>query len=258
MPREFYLYNEIANSDEGWFGPEDVTTPSMLNDALSECEPGDVFNLYVNSPGGSVFAAVAMCAMIDRARAKGVTVEAYIDGMAASAASFLIMAADAVHAYKSSFLMIHKPWSFCIGNANDMHKEADTLDKLEKDSLYPLYMRKAKISQKDLQDYLDRETWLGASEMEEMFEIDVIEESKEVKQFSADVFAKYHYHAPEALVADTTPADEDGADSDDQELPFPDPPEKSGEEKDNKVDAKARERPKKGYYQELNNQIDCI
>lgn len=272
MVREFCLYNEIANSEGGMFGPESVTTPAMLNEALSECEKGDAFNLYVNSPGGSVFAGVAMCAMIDRARAKGVTVNAYIDGIAASAASFLVMACDNIKAYESSFMMVHKPWSFVIGNANDLRKEADTLEKLEEDSLLPLYMRKAKVSADEVGSLLTGENWLGSTEMAEIFEIDVINEEKKVEQFAAEMFEKYHYHAPDEVIRNenggwfnTETSMEmtiripfaENSDADDFQMEDPD---NNSEES---IQAKARERPvdekpDEAYYQKLKNQVDCI
>ena len=233
MEREFCLYNEIASNEESFWGPADVTTPPMLNEALSECEKGDVFNLYINSPGGSVFAAIAMSAMIDRAREKGIEVNAYIDGVAASAASFLVMACDSVKAYDSSFMMMHKPWSFCAGNAEDMRKEAETLDNLEYSSLIPMYMRKAKVSEEEISVILENETWLNSSQMADTFDIEKIEGEKDVKQFDEGVFEKYGYHAPKELIARA------------RERPEP-------------VIEEAPQGVEESYYQNLKNQIDCI
>ena len=95
---EVYIYDEIVQEhDTDWDGVEHGFTPDDLAEPLHEASPGDVVNIYVNSPGGSVFAAVAMTSEIRRAIQRGVNVNAYVDGIAASAASFLVMACDSVN-----------------------------------------------------------------------------------------------------------------------------------------------------------------
>ena len=114
-----YLYDMIVNSDveaEYWGG----VSPQAFIKALNEITAPTI-HLRVNSPGGSVFAARAIEQAI---REHSSTIIAHVDGLAASAASFLIMAADSVEMAPGSFIMIHKAWTFAYGNADDMIKTA--------------------------------------------------------------------------------------------------------------------------------------
>ena len=121
-----YLYDMIVNSDDEaeWWGG---VSPQSFVKALNEITAGTI-HLRVNSPGGSVFAARAMEQAIREHKSKIVV---HIDGLAASAASFLIMAADEIHMAPGSFLMIHKAWTMMFGNADDLRKEAGLLDQID-------------------------------------------------------------------------------------------------------------------------------
>lgn len=200
---EVYIYDEIVQ--EHWtdyegrecgFTPEDLAEP--LHDALD----GDTVNLYVNSPGGSVFAAVAMTSEIRRAIQRGVNVNAYVDGIAASAASFLIMACDTVNMYQGTMLMLHKPMSICIGNADDMMKTAEDLEAIQEGTCMPLYRSKLKASEDELVALVANETWLSAGKAAEIFNISIIDEQKDVRDsIDANVIAKYGYtNVPKQLL----------------------------------------------------------
>lgn len=217
MEHEINIYEEIV-SEEGWFS--EVMTPKKFADQINAAEKGDTVKVYFNSPGGSVFAAAAMASMIDRARQKGVTVEAHIDGIAASAASMLAMACDSIHAYETSFMMIHKPWSFAVGNSDDFLKEAENLEKIEQETLMPLYNRKSQIEEADLKAMIEAETWLSSSEMAETFGVIIDDGNKAVDSIPADKLARFR-NTPKQLI------------NNNREVP----PE---------------------YYTHLRNQIDCI
>mgnify|MGYP000732902780 CR=1 FL=1 len=121
-----YLYDMIVDSDieaEWWGGVSPQAFIKELNGISAK-----TIHLRVNSPGGSVFAARAIEQAI---REHSATVIAHIDGIAASAASFLIMAADHVEMAPGSFLMIHKAWTYAYGNADDMLKTAEMLDQID-------------------------------------------------------------------------------------------------------------------------------
>lgn len=204
---ELYLYDEIVSEKyPGYDGELVGFTPNDLSDVLHGAESGDTVNLFVNSPGGSVFAAVAMTSEIKRARSKGITVDAYVDGIAASAASFLIMACDTVHMYNGSMLMVHKPWNFCIGNANDFLKAAEELETIENSTCMPIYRDKLRGDEEELRALLANETWLSAKQSAEIFDIVLIDESKDVKSVMTDsVIAKFHYHnTPDDLIVRNT------------------------------------------------------
>ena len=146
-------------------------------------------NIYINSGGGSVFAADAMTAMLQRVKDKGVKVHAYIDGLCASAATFIAMVADEIHVYRNSIMMIHKPIGAVYGNATEMRKMINTLDVIES-SMLNLYEHKAKV---------DRETWLDADGISENFYVTLIDGEKKVAG-CADL-SKCGYNIPAEFAA---------------------------------------------------------
>lgn len=149
-----YLYDYIV-ADDIWGG---VSATTFVQ-ALAGITAGTV-HLRVNSPGGDVFAARAMEAAIRGHAAKFVV---HIDGLAASAASFLIMAADEIEIADGGFVMIHKAWTGLWGNANDLRAEADLLDKID-GTLVTTYATRTGQSAADIAAWMDAETWLTADE----------------------------------------------------------------------------------------------
>ncbi|MGP4107389.1 head maturation protease, ClpP-related [Virgibacillus sp. L01] len=87
----------------------------------------EVINLYINSPGGAVFEGVAIGNMLKRHSAH---VNGYVDALAASIASVILMAANTIHMPKNAMLMIHNALNFVIGNATELRKAADDLDRI--------------------------------------------------------------------------------------------------------------------------------
>ncbi|WP_035626943.1 head maturation protease, ClpP-related [Herminiimonas sp. CN] len=116
--------------------------------------------LHINSPGGDVFAARAMVATI---AAHPSNITAHIDGMAASAASYVAMACDSVVMQDGSMLMIHNAWTFAMGNASDLRSTADLLDKVD-GSIVNDYARKTGLPSDEIVALMDAETWMTASE----------------------------------------------------------------------------------------------
>ena len=125
---ELILYGTIG-SDEYW---DDISDKAFKQDIENL---GDVENiiLHINSPGGSVFSAVAIANTLKNHKAK---VVANIDGLAASAATIITSACDAVRMPKNALFMIHNPMTFAYGNNQDIKKTADLLDKV-KDLMNP-------------------------------------------------------------------------------------------------------------------------
>lgn len=193
METKFYLYSEI-NTPSPW--GDGTVSANDLKEATKDLKQGDELNIYVNSPGGSVFEAVAMTAQLKRLRHAGVTVSAYIDGLAASAASFLIMAAHNVYVYNTSMLMIHKPMGFCFGNAAEMLDTAEMLEQVESATMMPLYNRFSKVEESELKDMIAAETWMDAKQMCETFDFCWIDEDKKVSNVSSKLFGMYK-HVPE-------------------------------------------------------------
>ena len=170
---ELLLYGPI--SEESWWGDE-VSSKQFADDLKAL---GNITKLTVriNSGGGDVFAGQAIYSIIKNHPAK---VTVYVDGLAASIASVIAMAGDTVIMPRNAMMMIHNPWTFTAGNANELRKVAEDLDKI-RESLIAAYQGKASDMQREkLIELLDAETWLTADEALEYGFIDEIDDQKQV------------------------------------------------------------------------------
>lgn len=153
-----YLYDAIVGTDaeaEYWGGVSAETLVKTIRGIKSP-----VINLRVNSPGGDVFAGRA----IEQAlRDSPATVTAYVDGYAASAASFLVMAADRLVIAKGGFLMIHKAWTIAVGNSEDLKAQAALLDKID-GTLAETYAARSGMDVEGVLEMMAAETWFTADE----------------------------------------------------------------------------------------------
>lgn len=155
-----YLYDMIVSSDEeaDWFGG--VSAESFV--AALKGMSGPVA-LRINSPGGDVFGArVMQQAMAEYPDA----ITAHVDGLAASAATFLTSAADRTVMAEGSMLMVHKAWSIALGNADDFMHQAGILEKLDA-TIAQTYTGAAESRGKEPADFaqmMTDETWLSAAE----------------------------------------------------------------------------------------------
>ena len=141
--------------DIGAFG---VSAKSFLNDLASA--QGDSVRVEINSPGGDVFAGLAI---YNGLRNSGKKVNVRVLGLAASAASLVAMAGDTIEMPENSFMMVHNPWGFAMGGASDMRDTADMLDKLGV-SLASTYAKRTGKSAEEIAALLDAETWMSAAE----------------------------------------------------------------------------------------------
>ena len=177
---ELYVYGEIIGGSDKW-DESDVVFDDFKN-KLSEMEDNSTLDVYVNSPGGSVFTTQGIVAALRRAKDRGISVNAYIDGIGASCASWLPMVADNIYVYPQSIMMIHKPMSIAFGNSDQMKKEIDILDKIENDVIIPLYMEKAKdgITEEFLREKMSEETWFTANEINDLFNVTMLSEERKI------------------------------------------------------------------------------
>lgn len=131
-------------------------------DFIAALKPHKGKNLtcLINSPGGSVFDALAMYNVL---RANGGTVTTKVLGVAASAASLVAMAGDKIIMPENTFMMIHNPWAFAAGNAEELRDFADTLDTIGS-SLTKTYVARTGLPEEEVKALLDNETWLTAEE----------------------------------------------------------------------------------------------
>lgn len=175
--RTLYLDGEI--SDETWYGDE--ITPRAFKDELNSGKGG--ITLWINSPGGDVFAAAQIYNML-MDYPYDVTVK--IDALAASAASVIAMAGTKVCMSPVAMLMVHNPATIAIGDSEEMQKAIDMLSEV-KESIMNAYELKSGLSRNKISKLMDAETWMNARE------------------------AKKLGFADEILFADgTEPAEEDG------------------------------------------------
>ena len=148
---EIFIYDEI-----GYWG---VTARQFVNDLKAL---GDVthINLHINSPGGDVFDGIAI---FNALKHHGASITVHIDGLAASMASVIAMVGNPVIMPENTMMMIHKPWGFAGGDANDMRDYAELLDKVES-VLIPAYAEKTGKSSDEIAAMLEDETWMDGKE----------------------------------------------------------------------------------------------
>ncbi len=164
LPREYrqlagereatiWLYDVIG--DEMWGG---VSAKTFVKDLTAITAP--TIHLRINSPGGDVFDARAMVTALRQHPAR---IIAHIDGLAASAASYISLAADEVEMADGAFLMIHNAWSVVVGNRHDLLDMAETLEKIDATILTD-YQARTGQSSSDIQAWMDKETWFTTTE----------------------------------------------------------------------------------------------
>lgn len=148
--------------DDYWgFG---VTARAFL-EALSKLDASvKTIRVHLNSPGGDVFAASQIAnALRDQRTSKGRTVETIVDGLAASAATLIMMAGNPVKVADNALVMVHNPWSVGVGNAAQMRKLADDLDAV-RNTIVATYQWHSKLDAEALIALMDAETWMSADE----------------------------------------------------------------------------------------------
>jgi len=150
---ELILYGSIG-SDEYW---DDISDKAFKQDIENL---GDVENitLHINSPGGSVFSAVAIANTLKNHKAK---ITANIDGLAASAATIITSACDTVRMPKNALFMVHNPITFAYGSNQDMQKTLEMLNKI-KNSIIETYLNKTKTDKKTRGRPTKLLTWIEA------------------------------------------------------------------------------------------------
>jgi len=183
---EISIYDEI-----GAYG---ISAKAFLAD-LGKLPDKAPLTLRLNSPGGSVFDAVAIYNALQR-HAGTVTVS--IDGIAASAASYIAMAGDEIIMPENAFLMIHDPSGMVMGTASDMRAMAEALDKIGA-SLLRGYAAKSGKAEKDIAKLMAKETWLDAAEALEMGFADTMAEP--VKMAASFDVSRFQNTPPEIIEA---------------------------------------------------------
>ncbi len=171
MSKKFYSFakNEANENEliidgviasESWF--DDEVTPKEFRDELKQY-PGNI-TVRINSPGGDVFAGVAIYNMLTEHEGQ-VTVK--VDGIAASIASLISMAGDKIVMLPGSMMMVHNPWTFAAGNADDLEQVVESLKKCA-ESMVPIYVARTGQSEDKIKELLKAETWMTAEDSVEL------------------------------------------------------------------------------------------
>jgi len=147
---EIYLYGPIGAD---WFG-EGVTAKQFADD-MKKLNGVKTIDLRINSEGGDVFAGKAMYSLLTEHKARVVV---HIDGLAASAASYIAMAGDEINISEAAFVMIHNAWTVAVGGADDFRRQADILEQVN-DSICDVYVSRTKKTKQQCKDWMDAETW---------------------------------------------------------------------------------------------------
>ena len=143
-------------------------TPALFRDELAKVSGN--LTVWLNSPGGDVFAASQIYSMLKSHKGK-VTVK--IDGIAASAASVVAMAGDETLIAPTALMMIHDPSTSAMGNKADMEKAIELLEEV-KESIINAYETKSHLSRNKIAKLMSDETWLNAKKAHEMGFVDGI------------------------------------------------------------------------------------
>lgn len=197
------LYDPI----DSWGGPWGVSAKEFAA-ALDEL-PADTteIRMHINSPGGEVFEGVAILNLLRAHKARVVSI---VDGLAASAASFIACGAGEVVMGRNTQLMIHDAWGICIGNAGDMRDLGDRLDKIS-DNVASIYSAKAGGTVEDWRTAMLAETWYSADEAVDAGLADSVDQAEHAdgsaaNRFDLSVFSHAgREHAPAPTLAPPVP-----------------------------------------------------
>lgn len=170
------IYDDIGESFWG-----DTVSAKDVRAKLSASQNAKTIRMRVNSRGGDVFDGFAIYALLQAHPAR---VEAHVDGIAASMASIIIMAADEITVSAGAMIMIHNPWAYAVGESDDLRATADLLDKMQSKSA-DVYVARTGISREKIIEMMDAETWLTADEAKAQGFADIVKPAKKATQTKA-------------------------------------------------------------------------
>ena len=156
---EILLYGAIGSS----YFEEGITAKAFAEELKKMPKGVKEIHLRVNSPGGSVFDGMSIYELLKKEAKSGKKITAYVDGMSASIASIIMMAADQIVVGDGSMVMIHKPMSGVFGNSIELEKTINVLDKIE-EQMISIYAKKTGQSRIEISKALAEETWYTSDE----------------------------------------------------------------------------------------------
>ena len=153
-----------------------------MKEILEGLDENETLEVEITSEGGSVFAGIQIGNMLARWKGNVIT---HGVGFVASIATVILMAGKKVIVDENAFCMIHLPWTMVQGNAKDLEKEIDTLDKC-KQAMMTFYMRHAKVDVQTIEGYLADESWFLGDELAQIFNVEILPNDKAI-----DIAAKF-------------------------------------------------------------------
>jgi len=197
-----YLYDMIVSTDDEaeWWGG---ISPMNFIKELANITASTI-HLRINSPGGDVFAARCIEQAIVES---GKTVIAHIDGLCASAATYIALACGKVLMGEGSMFMIHNAWTMAWGDKNDLTKTATLLNKIDS-TLANSYAKKTGASTPDIAALMDAETWFTAQEALDFGFVDEVSTTETVQntaQQAKNWQLNVYKNAPKTLSLPKTP-----------------------------------------------------
>lgn len=174
---EIIIYDEIGEN----FWGEGISAKSFTEELNAIPSSVNLIEVRINSPGGSVFEGYTI---FNRLKQHSAEVHVYIDGIAASIASLIMLAGDKVFMGENSQVMIHKPMVMVAGNSKDLESMIERLDSIE-NQLIKTYRNKTGLDYFELESMLEAETWFTPEQaLSNGFVDEVIDLTEEV-QFAA-------------------------------------------------------------------------
>lgn len=149
---EMFLYGDISR----W----DISAKMVSEELKSLDEKINTVEVRLSSGGGDVFEGLSI---MNRLKQIDKKIVVYIDGIAASIASIIMLAGDEVIIGEGAQVMIHKPFCWCVGNANELQNTIDRLDRVENEMI-KIYKNKTGLSETEISKMIDDETWFNADE----------------------------------------------------------------------------------------------
>ena len=233
---------EIGNrTATTWWGR--TIGPETVTDFLAEAQPGERVKIEINSPGGLIVPGLAMANSIKNSKAH---VVAHVTGLAASMASVIMCACDEIQLEEGAFVMMHNPWSWAEGDADDLRHEAGVLDTM-KAAIMAFYRGKfGEKTEEEISGIMDAETWMtGTDALRAGLKCVVIPTTVQ----AAACATRHHFaHMPEAAARflavkdEPPPAEPKGEGAEEVEAPAePNSPEKGESADSPKTEAPAPE-----------------
>lgn len=168
---ELYLYGDIIEDDYVWDKEKQYISSKKVKEQLDNLDGEDLL-IHINSFGGMTFEGVSIFNLLMDYPGN---VDVQIDGIAASAASIVAMAGKTIKGRSNTMLMIHKGWTWARGNADELRKVANMLEKIDA-AADETYMKKFNGTKEELIALIGNETYLTAEEaLEKGFYDEVIE-----------------------------------------------------------------------------------